>query len=210
MEAEFWHDRWASGQTGFHEGAANRLLVAHLDALGLAAGARVFVPLCGRSRDLVWLRDRGHGVVGAELSRLAVEQLYAELGVEPEVTPLGALERVRGAGIEVFVGDIFALSREDLGEVAASYDRAALVALPAEMRAGYGAHLQAITDGAPQLVIAFEYDQSLRAGPPFSVDGAELERVHGAHYQLRELARAEVPGGLRGAVPAQEVAWLLT
>ncbi len=209
MEADFWLDRWASGQTAFHEGAANGLLVAHLDALGLEPGARVFVPLCGKSRDLAWLRDRGHGVVGAELSRLAVDELYEELGVEPEVTPVGPLERFRGAGIEVFVGDVFALTREMLGEVAASYDRAALVALPAEMRMRYGAHLHSITAGAPQLVIAFEYDQTLREGPPFSVDAAEMARVYGELYRLRELARVPVPGGLRGGTPAQEVAWAL-
>lgn len=208
MDAQFWHERWAEGRIGFHQGAVNALLVAHIGALGLAAGARVFLPLCGKTRDIAWLRARGHAVAGAELSRLAVEQLFEEMSVVPEVTAAGPMERFRGEGVEIFVGDIVELTADMLGPVAAVYDRAALIALPEGLRARYGAHLGAITGGAPQLVIGFEYDQTLREGPPFSVDGIELARVY-PDRRLRELARVEVAGGLGGEVSAQEVAWLV-
>lgn len=209
MHADFWHQRWSTNQIHFHEGQTNRLLAQHLSALHLAPGQRVFVPLCGKSRDLPWLLTQGLDVVGIELSPLAVAQLFAELGVPPTITTCGPLERHQAPGLDVFVGDVFALFGEQLGAVDAVYDRAALVALPEPMRERYAAHLTAITQAAPQLLISIEYDQSTLAGPPFAVATDELERLYGKACVLQQLERRDVPGGLKGKVPATDVAWLL-
>ena len=209
MEHEFWHNRWESNEIGFHEGAPNPLLLRHADALGLAPGARVFIPLCGKSRDLHWLLEQGYEVVGAELSRLAVEQLFAELGLTPRITDEGPLERFAAGRLTVFVGDIFDLDRRTLGEVRAVYDRAALVALPEALRTRYAAHLAALTHHARQLLISLDYEPSLLAGPPFSVGEHELRRLYGDAYRLTKLETHEVKGGLRGAAPVFEVVWRL-
>lgn len=208
MEPGFWQARWESNQIGFHEGKPNALLVKHLSRLGLAAGARVFVPLCGKTRDIAFLLGQGFRVVGAELSRLAVEQLFDELAVAPEVVA-GPLTRFSAPGLDIFVGDIFDLDAETLGKVDAVYDRAALVALPGPMRASYAAHLAGITAGAPQLVICFVYDQSLQEGPPFSVPPETVEALYGAAYRLTLVESVEVPGGLKGKCAASEQVWLL-
>jgi thiopurine S-methyltransferase len=209
MEAEFWHQRWETNQIAFHEKEANLQLVRNFQALSVAPNSRILVPLCGKTRDIGWLLAQGHSVVGAELSKLAVNQLFEGLGREPNVTPAGELLHYRAENVEVFVGDIFALSHEKIGTVDAVYDRAALVALPVGMRERYGAHLIEITNCAPQLLICFEYDQSVMPGPPFSVDRQELERVYGARYDMTQLASVGVHGGLKGICPAQEVVWLL-
>ncbi|MFG1345924.1 thiopurine S-methyltransferase [Xanthobacter autotrophicus DSM 431] len=209
MEPGFWQARWESNQIGFHEGKPNALLVKHLSRLGLAAGARVFVPLCGKTRDIAFLLDQGFRVVGAELSRLAVEQLFDELAVAPEVAAAGPLTRFSAPGLDIFVGDIFDLDAETLGKVDAVYDRAALVALPGPMRASYATHLAGITADAPQLVICFVYDQSLQEGPPFSVPPETVEALYGAAYRLTLVESVEVPGGLKGKCAASEQVWLL-
>ena len=210
MEHDFWHERWNENRIGFHEGEANAMLVKHLPALSLPAGARVFVPLCGKTRDIAWLLAQGYRVAGAELSELAVQQLFADLGTTPMVTQTGALKRYSVEGIDIFAGDIFALTTDLLGQVDAVYDRAALVALPYDMRPGYGTHVHAITGGARQLLISFEYDQSVMDGPPFAVDPTEMDRVYGASYMLKQLDSQPVEGGLKGICPAQEITWLLT
>lgn len=210
MEASFWHNRWQTNQTGWHERAVNPLLTAHFPSLSVPPGGRVFVPLCGKSLDLSWLLSRGYAVAGAELSELAVTQLFAELGTEPSISNIGKLKLFHGEKIDIFVGDIFDLSREILGPVDAVYDRAALVALPETMRPRYTAHLKAITGMAPQLVIGYEYDQTVVAGPPFSVTSDELRRHYSGDYTLTLLARLEVPGGLKGKCPATEHIWRLT
>jgi len=209
MDEEFWHRKWALNEIAFHQSEANPLLVDHFGALSLAEGSSVFLPLCGKTLDIPWLLSRGHRVRGAELSPVATGQLFAELGLTPEVTAIGPISRYSASRIDIFVGDIFSLSRDMLGPVDAVYDRAALVALPEPMRGRYAAHLMEISAKAPQLLIAFDYDQSLIDGPPFSVDRAEVHRHYAESYDLKLLASPDVKGGLKGKVAAKEDVWLL-
>ena len=209
MEADFWHRRWEKAQIGFHEGRVNRMLATHVGALPIPPGARIFLPLCGKTRDIAWLLSQGYRVAGAELSEIAVQQLFDEMDVVPEVTEAGLLRHYATAGVDIFAGDMFALSAQTLGRVDAVYDRAALVALPQEMRGRYADHLAAITGVAPQLLVTFEYDQSLMDGPPFSLNDADVVACHGARYDIALLDEADVPGGLKGICPAREKALLL-
>ncbi len=209
MDAGSWHRRWQRNEIGFHEKAPNALLVRHFESAFGEGGGRVFLPLCGKTRDIGWLLARGWSVAGAELSPLAVDQLFSGLGMTPETAVLGRLRRRSAAAIDIFVGDIFDLSATTLGPTDVVYDRAALVALPLSMRRGYAAHLEAITEAAPQLLITLEYDQSRMDGPPFSVAGEEIERLYGDRYRPTRLASRNVAGGLKGRCPAIEHAWLL-
>lgn len=209
MEASFWLQKWERGDIAFHESEANPFLVEHFAKLNPAKGSRVFLPLCGKTRDLAWLLARGHRVVGAELSELAVNELFKELGLEPEISNAGQLIRYNAKDIDILVGDIFDVSAELLGPVSAIYDRAALVALPAGIREQYTSHLMDITDVAPQLLISYEYNQLLLAGPPFSVDENEVKQHYGATYQLKSVESKNVTGGLKGKVASTETAWLL-
>jgi thiopurine S-methyltransferase len=208
MEEQFWHDRWKTNQIAFHKAEANPLLVRNFPALGLAAGSRVFVPLCGKSLDLHWLLAQGYRVAGAELSRLAVEQLFAELGVEPRITEAGSLTRFEAEGIVVYQGSLFELTRERVGPADAVYDRAALVALPEPMRSRYVPHVMDLTAHARQLLICFEYDKRCMDGPPFSVEEPEVRRRYEGVYDVRQLERG--PGEtLRGICPSVETVWVL-
>jgi len=209
MDAQFWHDRWHEGRLGFHEGRVNRMLEAHVGALGLGPGERVFLPLCGKAVDIPWLLSQGYRVAGAELSEIAVRDLFTGMGVTPEVTETGSHRRYSADGIDIFAGDIFEITADVLGPVDAVYDRAALVALPAEMRPRYATQLAGITAVAPQLLVTFEYDQAAMDGPPFSVNEEEVARCHAARYAIEVLADAGVPGGLKGVVAAREKAMLL-
>ena len=211
MRPDFWHERWSTNQIGFHESVENPLLVTHFAALGVASPARVFLPLCGKSLDIDWLLSRGYRVAGAELSQIAVASLFERLGTTPTINELVAtspLARWSAPGLDIFVGDIFALSSTELGSVDAVYDRAALIALPPDMRGRYASHMDALTTGAPQLLITLAYDQSRMAGPPFSVDEGELRRLYGTR-SLAMLSSQVLPGGLKGH-PATETAWLLS
>jgi len=209
MDPEFWHQRWKSNRINFHERDGNALLIAHFNALSVPAGGRVFLPLCGKTRDIAWLLSKGHRVGGAELSELAVQQLFAEIGIEPQITDLGALKNYSAPDLDIFVGDIFAVTRDMLGPVDAVFDRAALVALPEAMRVRYARHIAEISRNARQLLITFEYDQAQMAGPPFSVRSDEVRDLYNEHYEISPLASVDVPGGLKGVCPAREHAWLL-
>jgi thiopurine S-methyltransferase len=209
MDANFWHQKWEKNEIAFHQSEANPLLVEYFDALSLAKGSRVFIPLCGKTRDIAWLLTQGYRVAGAELSKIAIEQLFNELGIKPEIIKIDELEHYRAPNIDIFVGDIFELSPSLLGPVDAIYDRAALVALPAGMRDQYTKHLMQITDKAPQLLISYTYDQTAIDGPPFSITNEEVHRHYADNYQIRQLASVDVEGGMKGKCPAVENVWLL-
>ncbi|MBZ9612282.1 thiopurine S-methyltransferase [Rheinheimera maricola] len=209
MNPEFWQEKWQKREIAFHQAAANPLLISWFNQLALAPGATVFLPLCGKSLDIHWLLEQGYSVVGAELSEMAVQELFAELGLTPGVSSTGNLLHYRAEQLQVFVGDIFQLSQNTLGPVAAIYDRAALVALPDAMRQHYARHLISISQAAPQLVICFEYDQTQLPGPPFSVDSAEMHKLYSKVYSLNCLEKLDVPGGLKRKCQATEIGWLL-
>lgn len=209
MDASFWHQKWEKNEIGFHQNEANPLLVKYFSGLSLAKGSRIFIPLCGKTRDIAWLLTNGYCVAGAELSKLAIKQLFAELGVEPKISSIGKLEHYSATNIDVFTGDIFDLSGNTLGQVDAIYDRAALVALPLEMRKQYTKHLMQITDIAPQLLISYVYDQSAIDGPPFSISNEEVNQHYADNYGLTLIASADVSGGMKGKCAATENVWLL-
>lgn len=210
MKASFWHQKWESNQIGFHESDVNPLLVQHIGQLNLAEGSRIFLPLCGKTLDMAWLLDKGYQVAGAELSELAIQQLFAELEVEPQVLELGELKCYQAEGLDIFVGDIFKLSAEQLGSVDATYDRAALVALPPETRKYYTQHLMELTKRAPQLLLCYEYDQNLMSGPPFSIVGEEVHAHYDEYYRVQQLASTPMEGGFKGTIATLDTVWLLS
>jgi thiopurine S-methyltransferase len=209
MDEQFWHKKWESKDIAFHAATPNPLLLSYFDQLGLANNARVFLPLCGKTLDIGWLLNQGYRVAGAELSTVAVEELFSELGLTPMRSELGAVQRYQAHHLDIFVGDIFALNSELLGPVDAIYDRAALVALPDTLRAAYTTLLKEITHTAPQLLINYDYDQTAQAGPPFSISDAELASHYQAAYHVQLLSSNAVAGGLKGKCPAIEKVWLL-
>lgn len=210
MEPEFWHKKWENREIGFHEGKPNSLLVEHFSRLNLSSGGRVFLPLCGKTRDIAWLRSQGYAVAGAELNESAIGELFQELEVEPEITTLQQMKHYSGPGLDFFVGNIFHLAPDQLGPVQAVYDRAAMVALPEETRRKYTAHLVEISDEASQLLITFQYDQNQMEGPPFSISSQEIESHYGHVYEIQTLESRSVEGNLKGKVEATETIRLLS
>jgi len=185
MERDFWISTWQAGKIGFHLGSVNPNLLAHHQVL---RGTRVFVPLCGKSVDLTFLAQKGRQVVGVELSELAVTQFFDEQQLTPDVSRDGELTRYASGPITIFCGDLFALTPAQLGRVDAFYDRAALVALPDELRRRYVSHMATLLP-APVvgLLVTFEYPQEQMSGPPFSVPQALVRALYepAFHVELR-------------------------
>lgn len=195
MEHSFWRERWQQGQTRFHEGKPNRLLAAHMGVL--ADCRRILVPLCGKAEDLAFLAGEGHDVVGIELVEDAVRQFFDEHAATPAITSRGDLKIFSAGAITLIAGDFFATTRDDVGPIDGIYDRAALVALPAEMRERYVAHTFAIAPAAArELLIVFDDPLARPDGPPFSIPDAEVR----ARYASRsiELLASEPPVDING------------
>ena len=193
MDAGFWLQRWQEGRIGFHRNEVMPLLSEYWPTLDLAKGSRVLVPLAGKSLDMLWLAAQGHRVLGVELSQLAVEQFFSEHALTPTVTQLAHGTRYSVDGIELICGDVFALDDSVLADCSAVYDRAALIALPQDMRERYAAQVYGrLPAGSRGLLITLEYPQDEKAGPPFSVDEPEVARLYGPQWTVDCVTRRDI------------------
>jgi thiopurine S-methyltransferase len=212
---DFWHERWRTGQTGFHQQAVHPFLERWWPGLGVRPGARVYVPLCGKSLDMAWLAGRGHTVLGSELSRIAVDEFFAGQSLQPTAATRDGYTRHAAGPYEILEGDALALTSAVAGALDAVYDRAALVALPPEMRGPYVESLaRLLPRGARGLVVSFEYPQEMKGGPPFSVESQEILSHCAGRFTVRELERvdilAENPKFAELGIPAlHEIAYAL-
>jgi thiopurine S-methyltransferase len=195
MDAAFWHERWRLGQIGFHRPDVHPALQRYWPELGVEAGARVFVPLCGRSLDMTWLARRGHAVLGVELSPIAIAGFFAHESLVGRQEPAGPFTRHAAGPYEILQGDFFDLAPAATGRIEAWYDRAALVALPPALRRRYAGHLgRLLQPGTRGLLLAHEYAQERMSGPPFSVPLAELHELFDPAFGLELLARDDIIG----------------
>lgn len=215
MHPDFWLARWQRNETGFHLPHPHTWLVKHFAALQLRAGDHVFVPLCGKAHDLRHLADLGMRVTGIELSLLAAEAFFHEQGLDALHTQVNGMPVLEAGNTRIFCGDFFRLTADMLGAVDAVFDRAALVALPPDMRRAYAAHLGTLTPaGTRYLLIGFDYPQAEMNGPPFSVPQAEIRSLFGANFDMAALDRADILDAEprfreRGLSRLTETCWLL-
>lgn len=208
MHEEFWQKRWARDEIGFHLGGVHPALPAHWPALELGQGDEVLVPLCGKSLDMPWLAAHGHPVLGVELAGKAVQAFFSEQGLVAEECDDGALRRHQAAGIALLQGDFFAVTAAQARACRGCYDRAALIALPAEMRRRYVAHLGTLlAPGARCLLVTLDYPQEQRQGPPFAVSDAEVRELYGEGWTVELLDDADVLADNAG-FHALGVSWL--
>jgi thiopurine S-methyltransferase len=178
MDHEYWINRWVENRTGFHMKGVNPLLERFWPRIAPAGTGRVLVPLCGKSEDLRWLAERGHEVVGVDLSAIAAKAFSAEQGIAFTETREPPFSVFRGTQITFYVGDFFDFTPGIGGSFNLLYDRAALIALPPAMRPGYARQLQSLLPFEGRgLLISLEYDTTKMEGPPFSVAEPEVRTL---------------------------------
>ncbi|PNH89480.1 thiopurine S-methyltransferase [Vibrio diazotrophicus] len=211
-DPEFWHSKWASNQIGFHLDDVNPLLIEHWHRTEPKREEKIFVPLCGKSEDLVWLATKHNQVHGVELSSIAVRSFFAEHFYTPLVIQLNAHhELYQFDELSIYTGDYFTAPVETYDIV---YDRAALVALPEEMRKEYVERLKSLLNpGGRILLVTLDYEQHEMAGPPFSVPQDEIEQLF-AEFSVERLhqdsANAQHPKrAKKGLSRFAEEVWLI-
>ena len=216
MNAEFWHNRWQEKRIGFHQPDVNPLLAKYFTQLNLPANSRIFAPLCGKSVDMIWLAKQGFDIVGIELVESAVQAFFIENDISYTIKPHSKNSNIKcyqgtlsGQTIALWAADIFTLTSHDIGHVDAVYDRAALIAMPPELRLQYSQQVCSLSQNSPQLLLTLNYDQNERAGPPFSISPEQIQQYYSAYYQIYQL---EEESSILNAAPEMAVTepvWLL-
>jgi thiopurine S-methyltransferase len=215
MEKAFWTERWKRRDIGFHQPHIHEQLKQFWPALGLPAASAVFVPLCGKSCDMIWLATQGHRVIGVELSDVAVQEFFKDGGQTPEVRSEGPFDVFSAGPFNLYRGDFFETTAAMVKDAVAVYDRAALIALPADLRARYAKRLASIIpQSAIIFLVALDYPENEISGPPFSVPRREVEHLYGDTFDIQVLEARdglEASGNLRrrGVTQLQETAYVL-
>src|SRR4029079_1583870 len=92
-------------------------------------------------------------------SELAARAFFEERGFSPTRRERGSFVELSHGSVRILVGDFFGATADELGYFDGVYDRAASIALPAELRARYAAHLPTLlTPKAKLLLITLFYD----------------------------------------------------
>ncbi len=203
MHASFWHQRWQEQRIGFHQNKINPYLSKYWPKLNITENSRVFVPLCGKSLDLCYFPQQGLKVLGNELSTLAVQDFYTEQQLiasktvicdENSATGQTQMSLWQSKDIDLLCADFFTLKKEQLTDIKAVYDRAALVALPSEMRRKYVQKmLEILPDKISMLLLTLDYNENEKQGPPFSVTQEEVYELYEPYFniELLELSAIE-------------------
>jgi len=204
MDAEYWQQKWDEEKIGFHQADTNKRLVTFWPQVSFAERSRakpsgavqescVFVPLCGKSLDMLWLHKQGHQVLGIELSDKAVQAFFSENHLGYDTRQDGQFTYYVGngdaLGITIMVGDYFALTPDHCQPCDAFYDRASMIAMPPDMRERYTDHLATLMPaGSEGLLLTISYDQSRMQGPPFSVTSESVQKLLGNTFNIKRLA----------------------
>ena len=215
---EFWLDRWQQGRIQFHQ----QNFEALLSRFPQVKDQVVFVPLCGKSKDMHYFAELGNRVIGVELSQSACVAFMAENSLAYEQEEIQNFTVFKSKTITLYCGDFFQLDLSLLEEVSLIYDRAALIALPSALRAQYANFIshwvEARGSRAEKLVIyliALEYASETPLQPPFSVSAAEIKTLYAKQFQIEKIfseqdAQFTPTEPATEAQPAVESAYVLT
>lgn len=201
MDIQFWNNRWQNNQIGFHQSTVNPYLAWFYGEKGIEQskrnGIKVFVPLCGKSLDMLWLAQNGYAVLGVECSQRAVEAFFTEnaLSYQSVKKDNSAFYRhdEQSASIEIYQGDFFDLRPEDMTGITDIFDRASLIALPEDMRRQYVNKITSLQQpGIRTLLVTLTYNQTEMSGPPFSVSEEEVFDLYNENFIVEKLLYKDV------------------
>lgn len=191
MDFEFWSNCWVKPTQPFHLTKPHHFLTEYFSEY-FSDKERVLLPLCGKTQDINFIANNGIKAIGVEFNPRAVESFFEDSQLTPDITSLDNKTRYQTTNIEIWLSDFFDINRDDIGQFQAIFDRAALVALPAEMRPDYAKHLLSFL--APQgrlLLVTMDYDVEQMSGPPFYIDKTEIEKLF-PNTHIKQLARTSI------------------
>ncbi len=183
-----WLKFWENNETNWHGDNVTQELIEYFELFELEPRDKVFVPLCGKSLDMLYIMNQGFSVIGVEISEIGVRQFFNENNLTYKITKVDDFDLYSTENLEIYCGDFFALTSKHLNKVKSVFDRKSLIALEPEVRQKYVKHLNDIISvGARILLVTLQYPQHQMSGPPFSVNKSEVESLFSMTFESREL-----------------------
>lgn len=199
LTLEEWQEKWMDHRIGFHKEQGHALLKKHLDTfLKGKSGLRVFFPLCGKAVEMKWFADRGHSVVGVEVSELAIREFFTEQNLSYSEEPIMEIPGAKvfkssSGNISLYCCNLFDLPRTNIGKFDRIWDRGALVAInPCDRQRYADIMLSLVRKGFQYFLCVVSYDPTKHSGPPFYVPDAEVKRLFGSVCNSQYLEKVDI------------------
>lgn len=167
-----WKKRWQDNRIGWHEDQGNSALKKFWHPQNKKCS--VLVPFCGKSKDLLWLANQGHNVIGVEISDIAINAFFGENNLKYEKETNNGFDSyiAKNASIAIYCGDYF---KFNICGLDALYDRGSLVAVEPSMRLKYIEHTKSLLHKlAYRFIISLDYEEGYVQGPPHPLKAAEV------------------------------------
>lgn len=182
---EKWQKRWQMGNTRWHRSDVHPSLAKYFDSRILQdkfpmGGARILVPLCGKTVDMAHLalKRKVNEVVGVDGVPQALQEFIEEnpdLEIQETNQGIGIW---KGFSTTLINADFFELDLVTAGGTFdGAWDRGALVAIEPRLRAAYVQQLGTLVSGTILLSTYVRPNGDTSTGPPFSIDEAEVRRL---------------------------------
>ena len=191
-----WLDRWKDNRIGFHQNEISPYLLKYAHKLN--KNNTVFVPLCGKSLDMLYLSDNFANVIGVELVKDACDAFVKENNLKATISEKECfvdykITNKNKENIELLCGDIFDIKPKHIKQNIDIFDRASLVALDKEDRAKYAIlMIELMSVGSKMLLVSLEYKQSERNAPPYSVDEQEIQKLYANNCKIEMLEKVDL------------------
>lgn len=193
-EVEDWQKLWQDGIFPWHKESVNPKLEKHWKILMQAAGkedpsqCRFFVPLCGKSKDMLFLRDQGFQVIGCEGVQQACHDFFTESQIEFELKNQSHFVAKDGK-LTIICGDFFKLKPQDLGgQVDCIWDRGSLVAIPVDRRHEYAQVMSSlVNESFGYLLASIERPVDPPGAMPHSLSYDNVKELYGQKHSVHLL-----------------------
>lgn len=191
---EDWSNRWREGRAGWNLDGVHKMLAKHFEkVVNGRTDLKIFVPLCGKAKDMKWMFDQGHRIVGVEYDEQVVRELFVENGLElDKVKEMGGLKLFSSLDgrFKVYQGDFFLFKSEYESEpMNGIWDRGSLVAVNVADREKYASIiLSVMAPDCRYLLDTLEYDVSEYVGVPHCVTDQD---IHGLYHSKCDIERLE-------------------
>ncbi len=192
MEKEYWINKWHSNDIAFHEQNITPDLISHIKQLKLKEDDCIFVPLCGKTKDMLWLVHQGFYVIGVEISDIACHDFFSESQITPRIVHTDKYKKYESERITLFCADFFDLKQSDFPPVKAIYDCKALIALPPCHREKYLTQiLNCFGSDINILLLTREGDKTVKP-PPYPISDKEIKLLYSEYFNIQQIEYNEI------------------
>lgn len=192
MDKNFWLDKWQKKDTKFDQMNVNPYLIKYEKIFESLEGKKIFVPLCGKSIDILWFLKQGAEVIGVELSTIAVESFFFENNLTYKKINKNYFTIYLAKSLKFICGDFFQLDKNEVGDIDWVYDRASLVALDNITRVEYAKKIsQLFPIKIKMMLITLSYKSDVPEYPPYSVTDKEVHLLFSKNFQINTLVQDE-------------------